>query len=89
MQGQLPGVPRKPDPTVALAIAEKIGVPPERFVYVGDSGVDMDCASRAGMRAVGVLWGFRPQEELLENGAEWLIRHPGELPDIPERMRND
>lgn len=86
VQGQLPGVPRKPDPTAALAIVEKVGIPSERFIYVGDSGVDMVCASRAGMRAVGVLWGFRTREELLENGAERLIRHPGDLPGIVERM---
>ena len=87
VQGQLPDVPRKPDPTAALAIAKDIGIPPERFVYVGDSGVDMVCAGRAGMRAAGALWGFRTREELMENGAEWLIRHPGDLPDIAERMR--
>ena len=84
VQGQLPGVPRKPDPTAALAIAEKIGIPPEQFVYVGDSGVDMDCAGRAGMQAAGVLWGFRSREELKENGADWLIRHPSELPDLAD-----
>lgn len=87
VQGQLPDVPRKPDPTAALAIAEKTDIPPERFVYVGDSGVDMICANRAGMRAAGVLWGFRTREELLENGAEWLIRYPRDLPDIVEMMR--
>ena len=79
VQGQLPGVPRKPDPAAALAIAEKIGVAPENVLYVGDTSVDMECATRAGMRAVGVLWGFRTRTELLGSGASVLIQKPEEL----------
>lgn len=87
VQGQRSGVPRKPDPAAALAIADIVGVPPERMIYVGDSGVDMVCAGRAGMPAVGVLWGFRSREELAENGAAWLINRPEELLTIAERLK--
>ena len=79
VQGQIPGVPVKPDPAAALNIAEKLGVPPERFAYLGDTKVDMSCAVNAGMFPVGVLWGFRSREELVENGAKILIAHPMEL----------
>jgi phosphoglycolate phosphatase len=40
---------------------------------VGDSGVDMQTARAAAMCAVGALWGFRDQEELLRDGAQHLI----------------
>ena len=79
VQGQRPEVPRKPDPAGALGIAEKLGIPPERFLYAGDTSVDMECATRAGMRAVGVLWGFRTRTELLGSGASVLIQKPEEL----------
>ena len=79
VQGQLPGVPVKPDPEAALAIARRMGIAPEEFLYLGDTDVDMRCASRAGMQAVGVLWGFREAQELLDGGAKWLISHPLEL----------
>ena len=84
VQGQKPGVPAKPDPTAALAIAEALGVPPAEWLYLGDSGVDMDCAVRAGMRPAGVLWGFRGEEELLAHGAACLISHPSRIVDIVE-----
>lgn len=72
-------IPRKPDPTGALLISEKMGIAPEELMYVGDSGVDMQTAKNSGMCAAGVLWGFRGMEELLENGAEILVENPIDL----------
>lgn len=79
VRGQMEGVPVKPDPAGALAIAETMGIAPEEFVYLGDTGTDMRCAVNAGMRPIGVLWGFRTAEELLESGAQALIEHPSQL----------
>jgi phosphoglycolate phosphatase len=71
--------PKKPDPAVALEIAAGWGIKPERIVFVGDSAVDMQTANAAGMFAVGVLWGFRPKQEIEEAGAMAMISHPLEL----------
>ena len=79
VRGQVEGVPVKPDPAGALAIAEEMGLKPEDFVYLGDTATDMRCAVNAGMRPIGVLWGFRTAEELLESGAQALIEHPSQL----------
>jgi phosphoglycolate phosphatase len=73
--------PRKPDPAGAFQIARRVGVQPAECAFVGDSGVDMQTARAAGMRAVGALWGFRDREELLRDGAQVLIRQPAELLD--------
>ena len=81
-QGQMEGVPRKPDPTAALMIAEKLLVDREECVYIGDSEVDMKTASAAGMTGVGVTWGFRSEAVLLESGANHTINHPEELLSI-------
>ncbi len=67
--GERPGVPRKPDPASALALADALGAPPGSVALVGDTGVDVLTARAASMRPVGVLWGFRP-EEVLATGAE-------------------
>ena len=67
--GERPGVPRKPDPASALALADELGAGPQSVAFVGDTGVDMLTARAASMRPVGVLWGFRPQE-VLGSGAE-------------------
>jgi len=72
-------VPLKPDPAGALQVAERLNIAPREFLYLGDSGVDMKTAMAAGMFPVGVLWGFRPAEELRKNGARALIERPSEL----------
>ena len=74
--------PRKPDPTAALLIAKQFQVGSEECVYIGDSDVDMQTANAAGMESVGVTWGFRPKEVLLEHGAKHTIDHPEELISI-------
>ena len=71
--------PKKPDPAGALGVAERLGVPPAEFLYVGDTNTDMQTANAAGMFAVGVTWGFRPASELTANGAKVLIHKPDEL----------
>lgn len=79
--GSRPGVPKKPDPTSALEIAQSTSSP-EKTMFVGDSGVDMQTALAAGMFPVGVLWGFRSRPELEAGGAKTLIEHPRELPAL-------
>lgn len=77
--GERSGIPRKPDPQGALAIAEAMQLTPAEFLYLGDTNTDMRTAIAAGMFPVGVLWGFRSAEEILAAGAKVLIEHPSEL----------
>ncbi len=60
--GERAGIPRKPDPTAALELARLLDRPPEWVAFVGDTLVDVRTARAAGMRPVGVLWGFRTEE---------------------------
>jgi len=80
--GQREGVQRKPDPAAALEAAALCGLSPADCIYVGDSGVDMRFARAAGMTAIGVLWGFRDQAELVEAGATHLVRTVPELEEM-------
>jgi len=77
--GQREDVPRKPDPTAALLIAEAMNCPPAECVFIGDTATDMDTAVSAGMFPAGVTWGFRPAEELVEHGARLLAYKPEAL----------
>ncbi|MBP3231297.1 MAG: HAD hydrolase-like protein [Anaerovibrio sp.] len=79
VMGDRPGYPRKPDPFTCLEICREIGVEPEKVVYLGVSGVDMQTAVSAGFLPVGARWGFREDAELLENGAELLLDKPTDL----------
>jgi len=79
VRGQIPDVPLKPDPTAALQIAHQLGIPPAQWLYLGDTNTDMRTAHAAGMEPVGVLWGFRDREELVESGAAHIITTPREV----------
>jgi phosphoglycolate phosphatase len=72
-------VPKKPDPFAALEIAEYLKLPPEKFLYLGDTGTDMKTAVNAGMFPVGALWGFRTAQELTTSGARALVGKPLEV----------
>lgn len=80
--GARENVPKKPDPTAALEISKLSKIPVEEYLYLGDTGVDMKTANAAGMYAVGVTWGFRKADELLENGAKKIIDNPIELIEL-------
>ncbi|MBI4511589.1 MAG: HAD family hydrolase [Deltaproteobacteria bacterium] len=77
--GQRPKVPRKPDPASALGISRTLAVPPSSCALVGDTPIDMATARAAGMLPVGVAWGFRSPEELMDCGAHVVLRNPMEL----------
>lgn len=80
--GEHVGVPRKPDPTSCRMVMQQLSVQPEQVLYVGDSGTDMQTAKNAGLYAVGVTWGFRSKEVLLEYGADVLVHRPEQILQI-------
>ena len=84
VQGARDGVPLKPEPTSALEIVSDLGVQPARSIFVGDTSVDMKTGRNAGMGTVGVTWGFRDAEELINNGAEHIIDTPLQLLEVLE-----
>jgi len=73
---------KKPNPQVALQIAEQMSVRPDRVYFVGDSQIDIATAHNAGMKAVCVTWGFRPREDLVAAGADHIIDKPFDLLDL-------
>lgn len=79
VQGQCDGIPRKPDPAGVFQILEGLGIEPSESIYVGDSDVDMKTGKAAGLFTVGVTWGFRSKELLVETGADITIDHAQEL----------
>ena len=64
--GEVPPMPRKPAPDMIDAMLQKLGVTGEGAVYVGDSEVDIATAQNSRMDFIGVSWGFRGREKLLE-----------------------
>lgn len=79
VRGAREGVPRKPHPQAGLELASELGVTPDECAYIGDSGLDMEFAVNTGMLPVGVLWGFRSENELRACGARTIMNAPQEL----------
>jgi phosphoglycolate phosphatase len=51
---------RKPDPIGLVRLMAAAGVSPAETAFVGDSAVDVRTARAAGVRSVGVTYGFDP-----------------------------
>lgn len=77
--GEREGVRRKPAPDSVNEVMRTLGIPQEETVYIGDSDVDADTARNACVDFVGVEWGFRPREVLLEHGATVTVKTADEL----------
>jgi phosphoglycolate phosphatase len=70
---------KKPNPFEALEISKRWNLKPEEILFVGDSDIDMQTAINANMFPVGVSWGYRTEEELMQSGAKCVINSPLEL----------
>jgi len=69
----------KPDPDLFIAAAERLGVPVETSIVVGDSIWDMLAATRARALGVGLLSGGYGSEELWRAGAIRVYEDPADL----------
>ena len=82
VHGQKQSVPKKPDPTAAIAIANAFKLDPKEIFFVGDTPTDINTAFNAQMKSIGVLWGFRTKEELQNANAQHLVKHPLDILEL-------
>jgi len=71
--------PSKPHPSMIETAMREIGVGLEATVMIGDTAYDMDMARAAGVRAIGVAWGYHEPDMLRESGAEPVVETFPEL----------
>lgn len=62
--------PSKPHPAMLVAAMAAAGTAPEETAMIGDTTFDMAMAVAAGVRPLGVAWGYHPAPALLAAGAE-------------------
>jgi phosphoglycolate phosphatase len=78
--GQREGKPIKPDPAIVHEAMEGVpGIGLDEVVYCGDSDVDMMTGANAGVRTIGVKWGFRTENELMRHNPWLLVERPEEI----------
>ncbi|MBV9930953.1 MAG: HAD-IA family hydrolase [Alphaproteobacteria bacterium] len=78
--------PSKPHPSMIEAALAETGADPELSMMIGDTSYDMAMAKAAGVRAVGVAWGYHEAEELVAAGADCVARRPAEIAALAEAM---
>ena len=77
--GNNPIYPRKPDPYFVNQIVNDLQVDKQKVFYIGDSDVDMLTGKNAGVKTIGVAWGFRGKEELIMHGANYVVEDAREI----------
>jgi phosphoglycolate phosphatase len=86
VRGQIEGIRIKPDTEGALNVLKLMEADPAETMYIGDTGVDMQTGKNLGAYTVGVLWGFRKEDELRDNGADRIISHPKEIISVIDEI---
>ncbi len=71
--------PSKPHPAMLEAALAEVMAQPEDTVMIGDTIYDIHMARAAGVRAIGVAWGYHQADELIEAGAEVVAQTPEDL----------
>ncbi len=61
--------PSKPHPSMIETAIAEAGADPAATAMIGDTSYDMMMAVNAGVRAIGVAWGYHPADELIAAGA--------------------
>ncbi|HCO45992.1 HAD-IA family hydrolase [Qipengyuania citrea] len=74
--------PSKPHPAMLEAALGDAGVAPTDAVMIGDTSFDMEMAQAAGVRAIGVAWGYHEPRELLDAGASAVAETAQQLGDL-------
>jgi phosphoglycolate phosphatase len=76
--------PSKPHPAMIDQALAETGAERTQAVMIGDTSFDIAMAHNAGVRAVGVAWGYHDPAELLAEGADAVARHPSEIPILAQ-----
>ena len=73
------GFPRKPEPDGANEVIRRMGLPKSDILYIGDTIMDHETATRAGLDDITVTWGFRSRKQLEEQGVTQFVESPDEI----------
>lgn len=79
------GVMLKPSSQGVELIMESMGTQREECIFIGDSSVDIKTGKNSGIFTIGVDWGFRGRQELVESGADLVVSETFEILDYIEK----
>lgn len=80
--GSVEGRALKPDAESVLPILRMYDAKPQDTYMVGDMKADIDTANNAGMKFIGVLWGYGKEADMRASGATVFANKPSDLLDL-------
>lgn len=82
VSGLKDGHQAKPDPASLLDIISELKTEKCECLYIGDTEIDIQTARNAGVKSIGVLWGFRTADVLESEGADYIVSTADEIKKI-------
>lgn len=65
--------PSKPHPAMVMAAMAAVGVDCNQSLMIGDTSFDMEMGRAAGVRCIGVTWGYHERDRLRAAGAHEIV----------------
>ena len=85
--GQKDKLPTKPNPSSTINIMTHYHATKKQTIFIGDSDVDILTGKNAGIKTIGVTWGNRDQEDLVQAGASFVVHNVKELEIILDKLK--
>lgn len=80
------GNPSKPHPEMLEKAMAEAGAEAHNTLMVGDTSFDMQMSRNAGVRGLGVGWGYHPKQELFDAGAADVIDRYGDMIPLLDKI---
>lgn len=77
--GEGPNFPKKPDPRSLLHVLSLFDNTKTEALFIGDSEVDIQTANHAKVDVIGVLWGFRDFEDIINEKPKFIVQNASEI----------
>ncbi len=71
--------PGKPNPSMLFTAMNEVGVEAETTLFVGDTTFDIEMGKSAGVKTLGVSWGYHDPKALIESGAGAMLESMDEV----------
>ena len=78
----------KPNPAMATRAMTELGVDKNNCVITGDTVNDIGLGVNAGIKSIGVTWGYNKMELLKSAGASHLVNNSSELNQLMKTIIN-
>jgi len=80
VKGACEDYPKKPHPAGVNMILEELNIGLDECIYVGDSKVDIETSRNAGIKSIGVKWGYGKNDGITD--ADYIAENPYQLLEI-------